>query len=58
MQKRVVAEVIAESFAPFDHQAAVVGPYEEEQKRDIEFRESQYFVFWMQSIQPARVLRT
>jgi len=30
MQKRVVAEIIAESCPPFDHQAAVVGPYEED----------------------------
>jgi hypothetical protein len=42
-QKRAVAEVIAESFPPFDHQAAVVGPFEAEQKRDEEFREGEYF---------------
>ena|ERR1700736_2937608 len=42
MHKRAVAEIIAESFPPFDHPAAVVGPYEQEQKRDIEFREREY----------------
>jgi len=44
-QKRAVAEIIAESFPSFNHQAAVVGPYEEEQKRDTEFKEREYFVF-------------
>jgi hypothetical protein len=44
-QKRVVAKIIAESFPPFNHQAVAVGPYEEEQKRDIEFKQGEYFLF-------------
>ena len=45
-QKRVVAKIIAESFPPFNHQAVAVGPYEEEQKRDIEYNQGEYFLFW------------
>lgn len=44
-QKRVVAKIIAESFPPFNHQAVAVGPYEEEQKRDIEYKQGEYFLF-------------
>ncbi|KIM86754.1 hypothetical protein PILCRDRAFT_65008 [Piloderma croceum F 1598] len=40
-QKRVVAKIIAESFPPFNHQAVAVGPYEEEQKRDIEYNQGE-----------------
>jgi len=44
-QKRVVAKIIAESFPPFNHQAVAVGPYEEEQKRDTEFKQGEYILF-------------
>lgn len=37
-QKRLVAEVIADVFPPFDHQGVVVNPYDEEIKRDLTFK--------------------
>lgn len=38
-QKRVVAEVIAESFPPYDHQASLVAPFERELELGAQFRE-------------------
>jgi hypothetical protein len=43
-QKHVVAKIIAGSFPPFNHQAVAVGPYDEERKRDIEFKQGGYFL--------------
>jgi len=34
-----VADVFTETFPPFDHQAAIVGPYEKDRTRDSEFRD-------------------
>ncbi|KAF7983485.1 hypothetical protein HWV62_21794 [Athelia sp. TMB] len=39
-QRRVVADVTAENFPPFDHQGVVVNPFEEEQKRDLAFKQA------------------
>lgn len=39
-QQRSVAEVVQEQFEPFDHRTTIVDPFEEENKREAEFRES------------------
>ena len=41
-QRRVVADVTAETFPPFDHQGVVVNPFEEEQKRDLAFKQGMH----------------
>ncbi|KAI0356100.1 hypothetical protein OH77DRAFT_1424427 [Trametes cingulata] len=38
-RKRPVSEVLSETFAPFDHAAKVVAPFDNETKRDAEFLE-------------------
>ncbi|KZT25719.1 hypothetical protein NEOLEDRAFT_1092207 [Neolentinus lepideus HHB14362 ss-1] len=38
-QQRTVLEVVEERFPPFDHRSAVVDPFEEENRRDAQFRE-------------------
>ncbi|EPQ52242.1 hypothetical protein GLOTRDRAFT_132359 [Gloeophyllum trabeum ATCC 11539] len=38
-QQRSVAEVVQEQFEPFDHRTTIVDPFEEENKREAEFRE-------------------
>ena len=41
-QRRAIAEVISTSYPPFDHRLAVVEPFDNESKRDVEFLESAY----------------
>lgn len=38
-QKHAVAEVIAESFPPYDHQSSLVAPFERELELGVQFRE-------------------
>ena len=38
-QKHVVADVIAESFPPYDHQSSLVVPFERELEQGVQFRE-------------------
>ncbi|KAH9855322.1 hypothetical protein C2E23DRAFT_874858 [Lenzites betulinus] len=38
-RKRPITEVISETFHPFDHHSKVVGPFDDETKRDAEFVE-------------------
>lgn len=38
-QKHAVAEVIAESFPPYDHQSSLVTPFERELELGVQFRE-------------------
>lgn len=40
--RRAVADVIAETFLPFDHQGVIVSPFEEEGKRDIKSKEGEF----------------
>lgn len=42
VQRRPVADIIAEEFPPFDHQATIARPYEFETKRDTEFKEREF----------------
>ncbi|KAI0819412.1 hypothetical protein BC628DRAFT_1332985 [Trametes gibbosa] len=38
-KKRPLSEVISETFPPFDHRSKVVGPFDDETRRDAEFIE-------------------
>ncbi|TFK49062.1 hypothetical protein OE88DRAFT_1663431 [Heliocybe sulcata] len=38
-QQRTISEIVEERFPPFDHRSAIVDPFEEEAKRDAQFRE-------------------
>ncbi|EPS97925.1 hypothetical protein FOMPIDRAFT_1127585 [Fomitopsis schrenkii] len=38
-KRRVITEVISASYTPFDHRSAVVEPFGNESKRDVEFLE-------------------
>ena len=42
--KKVIADIITETFTPFDHQAELVTPFDNETKRDTEFLESGYML--------------
>lgn len=41
-QKRPIADVISETFPPFNHRTTIVEPFDNESKRDAEFIESTY----------------
>ena len=42
--KKAIADIVTGTFTPFDHQAELVTPFDNETRRDTEFLESGYML--------------